>query len=281
MAGQHWQPLTLAKPAVLEDSGEEFIPPTTHILWAQGTRLYAAGGCGAFCSGPGLDILTSTDGGATWKLVDHDISAALAHICDFTAAPSGTDVYALASEQTCSDMTLVPLSVWHSADAGAHWTKQGPAPSDADMRMLGVATSAGPALLYGHFPKGVAQGHGITITNTPDSLKVSADNGKTWQSAPTTGVPAGASSAGPLCALPDGTVVEAFGSQALDLGLYGWKLGDTAWHQIAPKAAGQVRLLLAEPGSDGAGYTLIAATFSGDSTSGAKITVQTYAPSQP
>jgi hypothetical protein len=281
--GDSWKQLTLPLRAALVDPDRMLAVPTTHILSAQGSRLYAAAGCGPLCSGPGDDIVTSADGGAHWTLADQGIRAAGYNVCDFSAAPSGADVFAITATQSCGNESAPPIYLWRSADAGAHWTKVGQLPANAWLGMAVVARAQGQPLLYIHLPQVTVQGHGTSITDGPTSLKVSADGGKTWTAAPVAGIPGGGVTrpySGPLCVLSDGTVVENYGEPTATA-LYGWKLGDTTWRQVAPQIKGDVRQVLVVPqgGSDAfVAVTVAGYAQSGQSITGETITVQSYLP---
>lgn len=250
--GATWQQLKLPVRASLADLTSDLVLPTTHILRAQGSRLYAAAGCGPLCMGPGDDIVTSTDGGATWTLADSALRAAGYYVCDFAPSPSGSDVFALTSKQGCQSESVSPLTLWHSGDAGTHWSQVGAPPTNLSFGMAVVAQSGGSPLLYIHMPQATPVPHTINMTNDASSLKVSADGGKTWTSAPIAGVASGLQpSSGPMAVLSDGTVVEAF-SSTNTMSLLGWKLGEAAWHQVAPPLKGQVSqlLVIAQAGED-------------------------------
>jgi len=285
--GDSWQQLMLPVRSVLIDPPALFGAPTSHLLRAQGSRLYAAAGCGPNCFGLGADIVTSTDGGAHWTLADQAIRAAGHNVCDFAASPSGNDVFAITATQSCGSETVPPAYLWHSADAGAHWTKVGQLPANAWLGLAVVAQTQGQPLLYIHMPQVTVQGHGSSMSDGPTYLRVSADGGKTWKAAPATGIASTSRPfTGPLCVLGDGTVVETYGDPMLTT-LYGWKLGDAAWHQVTAPIRGNVSqvLVVAQGGTD----TLLAVTVAsynqtGVSTptgvyiSGETITVQSYLP---
>lgn len=247
--GNTWKPLTLPVQAVLVDTLPYLQPLTADILRPQGMRLYAAAGCGPMCGFAGDDIVSSADGGAHWTVADQSIRAAGYYICDFAPAPTGSDVYAVATTVGCNNESVPPLYLWHSGDAGAHWTLVGRMPTNASYGMAVVSTPSGKSLLYVQAPQATAQPHTIATVNGPDRLEVSADGGVTWQAAPASGVPSAAqpsSASGPLCVLSDGTVVEAF-VNASQTSLYGWKQSDTAWRSVAPPLHGQLTALLAVP----------------------------------
>lgn len=274
--GGSWKLLTLPVRAALANLAPIYAAPPVNILRAQGSRLYAAAGCGPLCQGPGDDILTSTDGGTTWAVADHDIRAAGYYVCDFTAAPSGSDVYAFASKESCGNESVPPIYLWHSGDAGAHWTLVGQPPANVSFGMAVVAQPGGASLLYAHLPRAAAQPHTIQMTNDATSLKVSSDGGKTWQAAPAGGALDNAQPSGPLAVLGDGTIVEAFANMGAAT-LYGWKQGDAAWHVVAPVLQGQVSQLLVVP--QGGAERLIAITAGytgGKGQNTATYTIQSY-----
>ncbi len=278
-SGTTWTQVKL--PAALTSIDLGFNLPEARVLLAQGNRLYADAGCGLLCVGPGNDIVTndivtSADGGGAWTLADSALRAAGANICDFAPSPSGSDVFALASQQGCDNEALPPLTLWHSADAGAHWSKVSATSSNLSEGMQVVAQASGSQLLYIHMPQTTAVPHTVQMTNDATSLRVSADGGKTWTSAPSAGAPNGATPVtGPLATLRDGTVVEGMGD-ANAPALYGWKLGDTAWHLVAPALKGQVAQLLVI--AHGSADELIAITATPSSQTHPMYAVQSYVP---
>jgi hypothetical protein len=240
-------------------------------LSAQGSRLYAAAGCGPQCGGPGDDIVTSADGGAHWTQVDHDIRAAGYYVCDFSAAPSGSDVFAITATESCGGEGGPPIYLWHSADAGAHWTKVRQLPANGWRRMAVVPQPSGQPLLYIQLPQITPQNHMDAITDGPTRLMVSADGGKTWTAAPAGGISGPTESpSGPLCVLSDGTVIEYF-FDPTTAALYGWRLGETTWRMVATPFKGDLRqLIVARQGESDALLAM---------TSGAKgITIQSFLP---
>jgi hypothetical protein len=279
--GGSWTPLTLPIRSVLVDTTPMLAMPTAHLLHAQGPQLYAAAGCGPFCSGPSQDILTSADGGVHWTLADHAIRVAGHNVCDFDAAPGGNDVYAITSTQSCGSETVPTAYLWHSTDKGTHWTKVGALPANAWLGLAVVAQAQGQPLLYLHLPNVTVQGHGTSMTDGPTSLRVSANGGKTWTAAPAAGITATSRPyTGPLCVLSDGTVVENYGDP-MTSALYGWKIGDAAWHQVTGQINGQVSQVLVVP--QGGTDTLVAVTIakynqSGNTSTGETLTVQSYLP---
>jgi BNR/Asp-box repeat protein len=273
--GASWKQLTLPIRAALVNPERMLaaptIPPTSDVLSAQGNRLYAAAGCGPQCSGPSDDIVTSADGGVHWTVADQQIRAEGHYVCDFSAAPSGSDVFAITSTESCGNESAPLTYLWHSADAGAHWTKVRQLPANGWTGMAVVSQPSGQPLLYIHMPQITAQSHMDAVTDGPTHLMVSADGGKTWTAAPARGVDGRAeSSSGPLCVLSDGTVIEYFDDPTTAV-LYGWKLGEATWRMVAPSFKGDLRQLLVA--RQGASDVLFAVT------SGAKgIAIQSYLP---
>lgn len=282
--GDSWQQLTLPVRGVLVNPSPALAAPSLRLLQAQGNHLFAAEGCGPFCEGPSLDIVTSADGGAHWTLADRAIRSAGSDVCDFGVSPSGGDIFAITATQGCSDMTAVPSYLWHSTDGGGHWTRVGRLPADAWLGLAVVPQPQGQGqtqpLLYIHLPQVTVQGHGTSMSDGPTSLKVSADGGKTWKAAPPTGITTTTRPySGPLCVLGDGTVVEDYGDPGSVNTLYGWKLGEAGWQPVAPAIRGQVMQVLVE--GQGGSQSLVAVTItgyqqSGQSISGETITVQSY-----
>jgi hypothetical protein len=269
--GASWKQVILPLRAALVDPDRIFSVGPTHILSAQRSRLYAAAGCGPQCGGPGDDIVTSADGGAHWTQADRDIRAAGQYVCDFSAAPSGGDVFAITATESCGGEGGPPIYLWHSADAGAHWTKASQLPTNGWRRMAVVPQPSGQPLLYIQLPQITPQNHMDAITDGPMHLMVSADGGKTWTAAPASGVSGSTESpSGPLCVLSDGTVIEYFGDTTT-AALYGWRLGETTWRMIAPPFKGDMRqMFVARQGESDA---LLAMTSGGNG-----ITIQSYLP---
>jgi hypothetical protein len=269
--GASWQQLILPLRAALVDPDRIFAIGPTRILSAQGSRLYAAAGCGPQCGGPGDDIVTSADGGARWTQADYDIRAAGHYVCDFSAAPSGSDVFAITATESCGGEGGPPIYLWHSADAGAHWTKVRQLPTNGWRRMAVVSQPSGQPLLYLQSPQITPQNHMDAITDGPTHFMVSADGGKTWTAAPASGIGGSTESpSGPLCALSDGTVIEYFGDTTTSA-LYGWRLGESSWRMVAPPFKGDLlQMFVTRQGESDA---LLAVT------SGEKgITIQSYLP---
>jgi hypothetical protein len=269
--GASWKQLTLPLRAALVNPDRMFALPSGDILSAQGNRLYAAAGCGPQCSGPGDDIVTSADGGAHWAVADQAIRAAGHYVCDFSVAPSGSDVFAITATESCGNESAPPTYLWHSADAGAHWTKVRQLPANGWTGMAVVSQPSGQPLLYIQMPQVTAQSHTDAVTDGPTHLMVSADGGKTWTAAPASGITGPAeSSSGPLCVLSNGMVIEYFDDPTTAV-LYGWKLGEKTWRMVAPSFKGDVRQMLVA--RHGESDILLAVT-----SGGKGISIQSYLP---
>jgi hypothetical protein len=108
--------------------------------------------------------------------------------------------------------------------------------------------TTGEALLYAAAPRTTEMatdkigGKYTLFSSDPSDLKVSADGGVTWTSAPSAGIPANLTpfyDVGLLGVLSDGSVVVDYVAQAAHENfssgvLYAWKPGATAWRQLAP-----------------------------------------------
>ncbi len=237
--GQHWTHLHAPSGAVLGNkSAEARVPGTPSTpIFAQGSRLYTYAGCGPLCMGPGLRIVTSTDGGATWSYADDVLAGQGAHVCSFMPASSGSTIFALASTTSCPADGVTPsLALWRSTNAGATWSQATlPAGGQTPQSLLVVSHSSGQPLLYLNL-QAPPQPHTGAGPSAPADLRVSADGGRHWSAAPATGVPTGNTTVfGPVGVLSDGTVVEPFFDPSWGQShptFYGWKQGDAAWHAI-------------------------------------------------
>jgi hypothetical protein len=272
--GASWKQLILPVRAALVDPNLYPGLPPTRVLSAQGSRLYAGAGCGPQCEWAGNDIVTSVDGGAHWALANHEIRAAGNEVCDFSAAASGSDVFAITTTDSCGGESWPPMYLWHSRDAGAHWTLVGRLPTNAWLGMAVVSQPSGQPLLYIHLPQPTVQSHMSGITDSPTALMASADGGATWTAAPASGIsdPTRPSpDPGPLGMLSNGMVIEFYGAPQA-AALYGWKLGETTWRMVAPPPpiTGDVRQLLVV--RQGENDVLLAVTI------GKATTVQLYLP---
>jgi hypothetical protein len=233
---------------------------------AQGSTLYAQVACpDDTCT----HIVRSSDGGHSWSLDDAGLHQQAPFACGFIAAPSGETLYAVTADKSCllSYQGTLKLTLWRSDDAGSTWVPVAALPTSTVYGLLAVETGD-PAqpLLYGFMPRTVSvtpdkegSPHG-NLSNNISDIKVSADGGKTWLPAPSHGIATGLlPDSAPLGVLSDGSIIASFIPQGLhnenrDLNgsvLYGWKQGDTAWHQIAPALTKILSALTIVPGSNG------------------------------
>lgn len=267
--GASWKAPELPAPGTLLGWKVDFSPIQAVVLHAQGSKLYSLLGCGLFCLGPSARIVVSADGGASWSLADGDLRAAGQSICEVAPAPSGSLVFAVTTSQACGDqnMTGAPLALWRSDDGGAHWSRVGDLPatiSEGLMVVDGGGNGKGGPLLYDDLPMVQSQGHALSVSQGPANLRVSADGGKTWTQAPTTGVPVtqGAAMTPPLGVLGDGSVVMGLSVTSTSINgpatttLYAWKAGDAAWRQMSGPLDHQLKSLLVAHSGNGSDGTL-------------------------
>ncbi|HEY7348042.1 MAG TPA: sialidase family protein [Ktedonobacterales bacterium] len=264
--GEHWSQAHLpasAAPAALGDSsGYIFLDSVLFsngatVFQVQGNRLYSATNVepGASPNAPEaqstgtIRIVVSTDGGLNWSYADKALASRGQSICDYTAAPTGSTLFAVTSAGCNSEIASPPF-LWRSDDAGAHWTEVGKLPGDVEMGMIAVSRGNGQMpLLYVNTAQETCtvspylsrpKAGGCSIDTSPANLRVSADGGKTWRAAPTKGFPTTQpgdrlqNPGAPLGALGDGSVLFlARSAQGFD-SFYTWKSGDASWHQVGP-----------------------------------------------
>lgn len=228
-------------------------PMRSNTLRAQGQRLFAGFSCAIdSCS----RLVTSDDSGRTWSFADLPLLAhGVANVCDYAADASGADLYAVTTPTTCDFMKQTALTLWRSVDAGATWVKvRQLAPPNERGMALTQSRATGATLLYMAAPTTTSQatdkmgGKYPVFSQAPSDVKVSADGGVTWQSAPTKGIPHGHAAylqMGLLGTLSDGSVVidvippsttnlnDSFSSSNFEgSDLYAWKPGDSGWRLI-------------------------------------------------
>ncbi len=236
--GRHWRALALPVAAEAVNTGLTPMGNLTAsggpLLRAQGTRLYA------YMAAPGGEhLLVSADGGQAWRVADAGIGAAGRFICSAQVlpAPDGAVIFALAFTRPCG--TGGTQELWRSDDAGATWHRAGPLPMPgyASIQSFVVSSQGSRAmpLVYVFIPTGLGG---------PGDLKVSADGGATWQSAPDDGIVSSLYTfTGPLAVLSDGSVLAGVQRPVntppyLATALYRWKPGEAAWHQVSPAVTG-------------------------------------------
>lgn len=274
--GVSWKPLELPVSGALEGWQSDFSPIQPVVLRMQGSKLYALAGCDPFCGGTSPRIVASTDGGATWTLVDQDLVNAGQTICEVAPAPSGSLVFAVAAPKFCQDQNLTgtELALWRSDDGGAHWLQVGDLPATVSEGLIAVdGGDKGVPLLYDDLPVVNSQGHALSVSQGPADLRVSSDGGKTWTQAPVAGMrsPQGAVTP-PLGVLSDGSIVVGQSAGApggltvLQTTLYAWKAGDAAWRQVSGPLNYQFKSVLVARSGNGGDGTLWAVVQPGAQT---------------
>ncbi|MGO8949814.1 MAG: hypothetical protein ACLQUY_19600 [Ktedonobacterales bacterium] len=240
---------------------------TASAIQSQGDRLYATVACpNSGC----IHIVASLDGGRTWQIVDQQLHEVAPNVCYFVTAPTGETVFAVSSNMNCVYDFRQPqnvYSLWRSDDGGTTWNRVAALPTPNLFGLLAVP-SGNPSqpLLYAYMPKTLSVSQdkaNLPQSNTSDQasdIYVSADGGMSWSAAPELGLATGMIPVhAPLDVLSDGTVIASFNQQGTlgnmqDINgstLYGWKLGDTSWQQLAPPLTGSLAALSIQPGSDG------------------------------
>jgi photosystem II stability/assembly factor-like uncharacterized protein len=244
--GAHWTRLQLPSNNVLGDFRSSLSHATAdniHAIQAQGMRLYAAlvPSIPSYLSGSNASaaprLVSSDDGGRTWQMVDQGLPLASDTLCDVVPAPTGSMLFAIVGKGCPGVATSV--SLWRSDDAGAHWAKAAQLPDMYEYGMIAVKNGdAALPLLYVNMGRTCLSSN-TSLASRPDSgscggapteLRVSADGGKTWQSAPTKGYPDQNQNPGrPLDVLSDGSVLFLVQNQ-----FYSWKAGAASWKHVGP-----------------------------------------------
>ncbi len=277
--GAHWSQVQFPTLGIVGDTGilDEALGQImgSNVLRAQGSRLYAVFGpysqYNQLEGEAGGQLVVSDDGGSSWQFIDNGLDGN-GYICDIAPAPTGSTVFAITSSITCSAGGGETLTLWRSDDAGAHWSQVGTLPGNTDDGMVVAQGRSGAPLLYINMP--TLMGGGSTLwprsgggggPGSPAAIQVSADGGKTWQNAPTQGLPSGTDDPGgpPLGILKDGSLLYAFSGPpranptpqatptippAIDESgatptfvFYAWKSGDASWQRVTPTFAGNVQ----------------------------------------
>ncbi|MFI5271924.1 MAG: hypothetical protein ACHQ4H_02685 [Ktedonobacterales bacterium] len=217
--------------------------PAPGVLWSlqagSNSTLYADIYAPLYGSGvlPAGRLALSTDGGATWTLIDGTFPAKQvglaigsgqgASIHTFAVQTGGGRVWMI-TQSTDPSTQLPPYTqhyqLWSTADAGANWKLLGDTPGGASDGLL----ASGADLYLNPSPTGAAKSLAASLP------QVSTDGGRTWSQPPTVGLGADftAGEAFPA-ALGDGTIIMPLleGNTRL---FYAWKPGDAAWQQVAP-----------------------------------------------
>jgi hypothetical protein len=264
--GTSWTLLQTPMSNLMSLSGT-IAPSSDSAIQNQGNRLYA----GVSCPNSGCThLVVSTDGGHTWNIVDRQLFAVEPFVCGFEAALSGRALFAVTSNMNCAYSYRQPhavLSLWRSNDGGAAWNLMATLPTPNLFGLLAV-DSGNPArpLLYAYMPRTLsvtmdkANMPQINPSDKASDIYCSVDDGITWHPAPEAGLPTGfIPFSAPLGVLSDGTMIASFNTQGTlsdsqDLNgstLFGWRLGETAWHQIAPPLSEQLMVLAIQPETDG------------------------------
>lgn len=269
-AGQHWTATVLPLAGTLSaDTSADGVPAIYKgSLHALGDKLYAGFGC-AGPAGSCTRLVTSSDGGLTWTFADAAIVSAGGGTCDYAPSPDGATLFVVTSAKSCWLNEQGPLTLWRSSDAGAHWTQAGTLPTPNIRGMLITQSKADDKqLLYAMLPRTTnmqtVKGSNVypkvpVWSSDIADLKVSADGGTTWESAPNAGIPADLKPVNQygtmnmLGTLSDGSVVMEFIAKSASddfagATLFAWKRGDSAWRQIAPPYKYEFGSMIAVPG---------------------------------
>lgn len=255
--GDSWQRQTLPVPFVL----------APYSIAAQGSLLYAFNYCNVdSCT----HVLSSADGGLTWKVVDGDVADHKAYTCEFTLAPGGTTIYDVASNTSCEKAMSAGLeTIWRSDNAGANWTQVGPllpkSVTDPSIGLIGSSLLASPGTthaktLYLIQPYVSGAAHDVRFYYSEDS-------GATWNMTPAlsgaltsggsdilgAGPPPGVLAVGTATVLSDGSFL-FFASPDVTVTPYIWTPGTTAWHRLPrfpDPNANEIRQIIVTPGANG------------------------------
>lgn len=224
---------------------------------AQGQRLYALLTLGM---GYAHRFVSSMDGGVTWQAADESVTAAGKCLYAYAPTPTGSTVFGI-SQSGCGvgsaaawDSLASPAAggggthLWRTDDAGAHWVNVGPFIGGPDLQ-VSLDVAGQPVLYDDEFLA-------ADMNSPATATKVSLDGGKTWQPAPL-GSKKQYANGSILGMLSTGAVIEVFTDPTThQRGLFAWKAGDIAWHQLAGDFGGQPQYLLVIPHQGSAQETL-------------------------
>lgn len=237
--GETWASVQQSVPGIL--SGVGFDVP---LLIGQGSRIYGTTRC---YGSPCIRLVTSVDGGRSWQAIDGSLAQQGLTVCNAAAPSTGTSVFAITSPGDCSRIDQHARTLWRSDDAGAHWARVSTLPTTNEHGIAAVSRGNGQEpLLYAVLPTTISYRNDKTgdpqpiISEGPADLKVSEDGGKTWQSAPTAGVPSSLVMVySAFGALSDGSIIVPFASKGYEdlavpatLTLYRWQPGAKAWTRL-------------------------------------------------
>lgn len=201
-------------------------------------------------------LIMSADGGATWQFADETLRAQGQGLCSFTAAPTGSSLFALVQSGSCTQSigylrsnTVYPqarsvVAVWRSDDGGAHWMRVNgfpyQQPDTQSLTAVGGTGGAQPTLF-------AAAGVGSTYQRL-----VSADGGKTWEQLPTRGLPSGTDvSYYTQAVLSDGSVLMPVQVAGNSIAFFAWKPGDHPWRQVTAPYVGDPIDVVVVPSAGG------------------------------
>ena len=227
--GKNWQLLMLPDNGRLTGMLSQVLGLPKAPLLAQGNRVYSLMTADPYA---GVYRLVVSADGVHWQTADDDLAATGLRIESYVASPTDAAVWVALSDGR----------LWRSDDAGARWTRIASLPADqvpGTANLAAAGAVAGKTILY-------------TVTYSaplgdiaPADVRVSSDDGKTWQNAPAAGVPDGQRAA-PSAAMTrsDGSIVLLFRTPqvniAFDEGIlhnaayYAWTPGAASWTRLTP-----------------------------------------------
>lgn len=237
--GQHWHADHLPLPGML---GFSYGNGPATPLQTQGGRLYdtITPPLQGTMVTDGVRLVTSADGGVSWRIADGPIAAGGGLIMSYAVAPGGETIFAEVADDVQSRGVI---QLWRSDDAGANWAKLPPAPF-ANPKLVAVVDAGGRQLIYADTSSGM--GAAISSPGTrlqAGILQVSADGGHTWTASPALELPSNLWAETLIAGvMDDGSIVVPFMSrqaqqnyqQETSVTFSAWKLGQPAWRQIAP-----------------------------------------------
>jgi hypothetical protein len=194
------------------------------FIYVQGHRLYTQLSSGN--PDPTQSHLATTLDGIHWSFADSQLTAKNLVVMEFAVTPTGSTIFATTIPQNGS-LSSSKRELWRSDDAGAHWTNLGGFPL-GHPHLLGAAEINDMTLVY--YVSLDAEGEGIQ----PDHVFASANNGLSWQAAPTIAVPPGDQvyNAVYYGTLANGAVLTMF-EAGTGLDVYSWQPGDKSWTKLS------------------------------------------------